>query len=99
MGRLKVEGEFPTKAPSTSISAPVGFEETVTLEDCCISGFGDSFFVMNVVLSRGTLPLINAVIAVPFGIVMSLPCINRKNGAAGQTTIAVATIAPVIAPT
>ena len=34
----------------------------------------------------------------PFGIVVSLPCMKRKNGAAGQTTKLVATIAPVIAP-
>src|SRR5437773_6412319 len=38
-------------------------------------------------------------ISVPLGILMSLPCINRKSGAAGKKTMLVATIAPVIAPT
>ena len=52
----------------------------------------------NLACSNLVSPLMNAVISVPFGIVMSFPCMNRKNGAAGKNTIAVATMPPVIAP-
>ena len=43
-------------------------------------------------------PSTYAVISVPCGILTSFPCMNRNRGAAGQSTIAVATIAPVITP-
>src|SRR5581483_5962886 len=43
-------------------------------------------------------PWVKAVISVPSGMLASLPCMNKKNGAAGQKTTAVATIPAVIPP-
>ena len=40
----------------------------------------------------------NAVISVPFGMVMSLPCIRRNNGAAGQKTRLVAILTLILQP-
>ncbi len=57
-----------------------------------------NYFFLNLLGSSVISPLIYAVISVPFGIVMSLPFINRKKGAAGKNKILDATIAPVIAP-
>lgn len=51
----------------------------------------------NFAASKVASPFVNASIFVPFGIVMSWPCMNKKNGAAGHTTRLVATIPAVIA--
>src|SRR6266404_5276030 len=94
----------PTYFPSTVISAESGFDLTVT--DAAGSAVAGVVSVAVAVLamganfdaSRGVSAATNALISVPLGIVMSLPCMNRNNGAAGKNNMPVATIAPVIAP-
>src|SRR5262245_46350369 len=103
------DGVSPAKLPSSSISAlpgddrissMVGADEELLFvgEATGIAAWCDCPTLWNFAESNGKFPLIYAVISVPFGTVMSLPCMKRKNGAAGQNTIAVATIPPVIAP-
>src|SRR6266496_302254 len=100
----RVEGVVPTNLPSMVISAPSGVDLIATDERLSAetSGFGapDSTARdgLNFKGSRGVSAATYAVISVPFGIVISLPCMKRKNGAAGKKTMLVATIAPVIAP-
>src|ERR1700682_3127355 len=83
------------------MSAPAGVElifTVVTSEEIELDGGKTVADVENFAGSRGVSPAMYAVISVPLGIVMSLPCMKRKKGAAGKKTILVATIAPVIPP-
>ena len=109
---FSVEGVLPTNLPSTLTSAPSGVDFTDTVagesvvvlgvataadaEDTVARGIGAE--EANLAGSSFMSPFMKAVISVPLGIVMSLPCMNRNRGAAGKNTILVATIAPVIAP-
>src|SRR5437016_4593268 len=98
-----VDGVLPRNFPSTVMSAPSGTELMTTVANSLaalgtaigIDGAVEENFAGSMVKS----PLTYAVISVPFGTVVSLPCMNRNSGAAGKNTILVATIAPVMAPT
>ncbi len=77
---------------------PAGLRESEQgMDNACICGpsLRHSYFpatgsILNFVRSSLISPFTYAVISVPFGIVVSFPCVKRKNGAAGHTTIAVA---------
>src|SRR2546429_5068254 len=101
-----VEGVVPINLPSIVISAPSGADLIATADRLgvtpsdfeAVDSETTAVDCLNLAPSSGVSPAMYAVISVPFGIVMSLPCMNRKNGAAGKKRILVATIAPVIAP-
>ena len=79
-------------------ASPTGFKRrsTPTVIGAKPKGYGLPG-AANWARASGISPSENAVISVPSGMLMSLPCMNKKRGAAGKNTMAVATIAPVIA--